>query len=146
MSRILIAEDEVTVLLVSTSRRRQLEALERGIVAYSQALDDEELDLVLGGGAPVDLNVIASAPQAVRDIFDQIKAETMRSLFIPGVNALGIRAGYNHAGNEGQHPERFVDDAGKSIDIGLLLFLRFLDFPLDVPIHIRLGVFDAQVL
>ena len=39
-------------------------------------LEVEELDLVLGGGAPVDLNVIASAPQAVRDIFDLMAKDT----------------------------------------------------------------------
>ena len=39
-------------------------------------LELEELDLVLDGGAPVDLNVIASAPQSVRDIFDLMPKET----------------------------------------------------------------------
>ncbi|MGO0575097.1 DUF885 domain-containing protein [Ornithinimicrobium panacihumi] len=39
-------------------------------------LQKEELDLVLDGGAPVDLNVIASAPQGVRDIFDLMPKET----------------------------------------------------------------------
>ncbi|MGD8199771.1 DUF885 domain-containing protein [Ornithinimicrobium sp. W1679] len=39
-------------------------------------LEVEELDLVLGGRAPVDLNVIASAPQDVRDIFDLMGKET----------------------------------------------------------------------
>ncbi|HSP60389.1 MAG TPA: DUF885 domain-containing protein [Ornithinimicrobium sp.] len=39
-------------------------------------LEVEELDLVLGGGAPVDLTVIASAPQAVRDIFDLMAKDT----------------------------------------------------------------------
>ena len=36
----------------------------------------EEVDLVLEGRAPVDLNVIASAPQAVRDIFDLMAKES----------------------------------------------------------------------
>ena len=39
-------------------------------------LEVEELDLVLDGRAPVDLNVIASAPQAVRDIFDLMAKDT----------------------------------------------------------------------
>jgi uncharacterized protein (DUF885 family) len=39
-------------------------------------LQVEELDLVLEGRAPVDLNVIASAPQAVRDIFDLMGKDT----------------------------------------------------------------------
>ncbi|AXH95865.1 DUF885 domain-containing protein [Ornithinimicrobium avium] len=39
-------------------------------------LEVEELDLVLEGRAPVDLNVIASAPQAVRDIFDIMGKDT----------------------------------------------------------------------
>ncbi|WP_033229316.1 DUF885 domain-containing protein [Serinicoccus profundi] len=39
-------------------------------------LEVEQLDLVLGGQAPVDLNVIASAPQAVRDIFDLMAKDT----------------------------------------------------------------------
>ncbi|MFK5689703.1 DUF885 domain-containing protein [Ornithinimicrobium sp. LYQ92] len=39
-------------------------------------LEVEELDLVLAGRAPVDLNVIASAPQAVRDIFDLMAKDT----------------------------------------------------------------------
>lgn len=39
-------------------------------------LEVEQLDLVLEGRAPVDLNVIASAPQAVRDIFDLMGKET----------------------------------------------------------------------
>lgn len=33
-------------------------------------LEQESLDLVLTGRIPVDLNVIASAPQTVRDVFD----------------------------------------------------------------------------
>ena len=39
-------------------------------------LEREELDLVLDGGAPVELNVIASAPQAIRDIFDIMGKDT----------------------------------------------------------------------
>ena len=39
-------------------------------------LEVDELDLVLEGRAPVDLNVIASAPQAVRDIFDLMAKDT----------------------------------------------------------------------
>ncbi len=39
-------------------------------------LEVEEADLVLEGRAPVDLNVIASAPQAVRDVFDVMGKET----------------------------------------------------------------------
>ena len=39
-------------------------------------LEVESLDLVLAGEAPVELNVIASAPQAVRDIFDLMAKDT----------------------------------------------------------------------
>ncbi|GAA5160878.1 DUF885 domain-containing protein [Ornithinimicrobium tianjinense] len=39
-------------------------------------LEVEQLDLVLEGRAPVDLNVIASAPQAVRDVFDIMAKDT----------------------------------------------------------------------
>ncbi|WP_022924207.1 DUF885 domain-containing protein [Serinicoccus marinus] len=39
-------------------------------------LEVESLDLVLAGQAPVELNVIASAPQAVRDIFDLMAKDT----------------------------------------------------------------------
>lgn len=39
-------------------------------------LQVEQIDLVLAGRAPVDLNVIASAPQALRDIFDIMGKDT----------------------------------------------------------------------
>lgn len=39
-------------------------------------LEVEQLDLVLDGRAPVELNVIASPPQAVRDIFDLMTKDT----------------------------------------------------------------------
>ncbi|MDO5740855.1 MAG: DUF885 domain-containing protein [Ornithinimicrobium sp.] len=39
-------------------------------------LQRDELDLVLDGDAPVDLNVIASAPQTLRDIFDIMGKDT----------------------------------------------------------------------
>ncbi|GGK66872.1 DUF885 domain-containing protein [Ornithinimicrobium pekingense] len=39
-------------------------------------LEVEQADLVLEGRAPVDLNVIASSPQAIRDIFDIMGKDT----------------------------------------------------------------------
>ena len=39
-------------------------------------LEVEELDLVLEGRAPVELNVLASAPQTLRDIFDIMAKDT----------------------------------------------------------------------
>jgi type III restriction enzyme len=41
-----------------------------------------------GRGRDDSLNLVVEI-KGVRDMFDQIKAETMRSLFVPGVNALG---------------------------------------------------------
>ncbi|WP_131103940.1 DUF885 domain-containing protein [Ornithinimicrobium sufpigmenti] len=59
----LLPEDDVDRVTVAALRERL-------------GLQVEELDLVLAGRAPVDLNVIASAPQELRDIFDIMGKDT----------------------------------------------------------------------
>jgi uncharacterized protein (DUF885 family) len=70
---------EAASTLEQLARLEPVDDVDRVTAAALQerlGLEVESLDLVLEGRAPVDLNVIASAPQAVRDIFDIMAKDT----------------------------------------------------------------------
>ncbi|MGD8150190.1 DUF885 domain-containing protein [Ornithinimicrobium sp. Y1694] len=71
--------DQAAATLDELDRTEPVDDVDKVTAAALQerlGLEVEQLDLVLEGRAPVDLNVIASAPQAVRDIFDIMGKDT----------------------------------------------------------------------
>ncbi|KUG53700.1 hypothetical protein AVL62_02735 [Serinicoccus chungangensis] len=71
--------EQAAATLAALEGARPVDDTDRVTVAALRerlGLEVELADLVLSGRAPVELNVIASAPQAVRDIFDLMPKDT----------------------------------------------------------------------